>query len=80
MNNNERIETLLALILIRSFKDEPIVEAASALSIAGFTNVEIADILQTSPQTVTQLLYEKRKKTKSQRRPQKITPRVGNKK
>jgi len=70
-NENERIEALLALILVHSFKDEPMVEAASALSVASFTNVEIADLLQTSPQTVTQLLYEKRKKGKSRRQPQK---------
>ena len=64
-NQGERIETLLALILARSYKGEPVVEAASALSIAGFTNVEIADLLKTSPQTITQLLYEKRKKKAS---------------
>ncbi len=66
-NNDERIESLLALILARSFKGEPMVEAASALSVAGFTNVEIADLLRTSPQTITQVLYEKRKKKISKR-------------
>lgn len=70
-NENERIEALLALILTRSFKGEPMVGAASALSVAGFTNVEIADLLQTSPQTITQLLYEKRKKGGSRRQQQK---------
>ncbi len=59
---SERVEALLALILIQSFKGEPMAEKAAALSTAGFTNVEIADFLQTSPQTVTQLLYERRKK------------------
>ncbi|KPJ56976.1 hypothetical protein AMJ49_02945 [Parcubacteria bacterium DG_74_2] len=69
MNNNERIEALLALILIRSFKDENNkvdaenrVDAMEALSVAGFTNVEIANLFQTSAQTVTQSLYERRKK------------------
>lgn len=70
-NENERIEALLALVLVRSFKDEPMVGAASALSMAGFTNVEIADLLQTSPQTITQLLYEKRKKRRLRKQPKK---------
>lgn len=66
-NDNQRIEYLLALLLVRSYKGEPMVEAASALSIAGFTNVEIADLLQTSSGTVAQRLSEKRKKDKSKR-------------
>jgi predicted transcriptional regulator len=70
-NENERIEALLALILARSFKGESMAAPASALSVAGFTNVEIADLLQTSPQTITQLLYEKRKKRRLRKQLQK---------
>ena len=64
MKDNQRVEYLLALLLIRSYKGEPMVEAASALSLAGFTNIEIADLLQTSPNTVNQRLFEKRRKAK----------------
>jgi hypothetical protein len=37
-------------------------EKAMQLSLAGFTNVEIADLLRTTPGVVAQLLYQTRKK------------------
>jgi DNA-binding NarL/FixJ family response regulator len=54
-----RIERLLALLLIRDVKSKQ--ERAIQLNIAGFSNVEIADIMQTSNTTVAQFLYASRK-------------------
>jgi orotate phosphoribosyltransferase-like protein len=56
---NERVEKLLALLLVQNIKGKK--EQAVHLSLAGFSNVEIADILQTSNATISQLLYESRK-------------------
>jgi len=39
-------------------------EKALQLSIAGFTNVEIADLLQTTPAVIASLAYQARKKKK----------------
>ena len=62
MDSHEyKIERLLAAILLHSMKGESLKEKATLLSIVGFSNVEIADFLQTSSQTVRQYLYEKRK-------------------
>jgi predicted transcriptional regulator len=56
-----RIERLLVAILLHSMKGESLKEKATLLSIVGFSNVEIADFLQTSSQAVAQYIYEKRK-------------------
>lgn len=61
----ERVERLLALILIRDLKGQQ--EKATQLSVAGFSNVEIADILQTSSATVGNVLYMS-KKTKGKKK------------
>ncbi len=58
---NNRIERLLALILIGQMKGTSTKEKASRLSIAGFSNVEIADILQTTSSFVAHALYIDRK-------------------
>jgi len=65
-NSLERVERLLALLLIQDMNGQQ--EKAIQLSVAGFSNLEIADILQTSSATIAQLLYmskkEKAKKKK----------------
>jgi hypothetical protein len=58
-NSFERVEKLLALLLIQNMKGQQ--EKATHLSIAGFSNVEIANILQTSSGVIAQLLYTSRK-------------------
>lgn len=58
-SRNDRVERLLALMLVQNMKGKR--EKAVHLSLAGFSNVEIADILQTSNATISQLLYEARK-------------------
>lgn len=62
-NADEYIVNLLALILLSSLKGETLREKALWLSLAGFSNVEIADFLQTSAQVVANALSEARKKT-----------------
>jgi len=60
----ERDERLLALLLIHNMKGTTQAEKAMQLSLAGFTNVEIANLLQTTAKVVTQRLHEIRKKKK----------------
>jgi predicted transcriptional regulator len=57
----ERIERLLALLLIQNMKPAKTAAKARELSIAGFTNVEIADILGTTAAVISQSLYAARK-------------------
>lgn len=61
-DKNERIENLLAMLLIHTMKGSSLAEKALALSLAGFTNIEIANFLQTTPATITQSLYKRRKR------------------
>ena len=58
----DRTEKLLALLLIHSMKATTAAEKAFQLSLAGLSNVEIADLLDTSSQVIAQHLYTARKK------------------
>jgi predicted transcriptional regulator len=64
----QRLERLLALLLLQQMKTAPQREKAVQLSIAGFSNVEIADLLQTTGAVVRQYLYEARR-SKATRKP-----------
>ena len=64
--NQDRSERLLALILVETMRDSTQKQRAVRLRSAGFSNKEIAELLQTSPQGINQLLYEARK-SKAQR-------------
>jgi DNA-directed RNA polymerase specialized sigma24 family protein len=57
----DRVERLLALLLLQNMKTSSMATKATELSLAGFTNVEIADLLQTNTASVNQRLYEARK-------------------
>jgi len=57
----ERVERLLALVLVQNMKTANMAAKAKELSIAGFTNVEIADILGTTAAVIGQSLYAARK-------------------
>lgn len=57
----ERSERILALLLLQQMKGGTLKEKVVQLSLAGFSNLEIADIVQTTPGVVAQLLYESRK-------------------
>ena len=70
MASEDRVERLLALLLLQQVKAAPQREKALHLSIAGFTNTEIADLLQTTAGVVAQSLYEARRKPKTKRKSQ----------
>lgn len=57
-----RIERLLALLLLQDMKGATRAEKAVQLSVAGFTAVEIADMLDTRSAVVHQYLYLARKR------------------
>lgn len=59
-----RAEQILALLLLQSMKGATQAEKAVQLSVAGFTAVEIADLLQTNAAVIHQHLYAMRKKKK----------------
>jgi len=62
----DRVERLLALLLIQQLKTQR--DKIVQLSVAGFTNTEVADLLQTSAGVVASVLYETRKGKKKGRR------------
>jgi DNA-directed RNA polymerase specialized sigma24 family protein len=59
---SSRMERLLALLLLQGLKGATQEDKAVQLSIAGFTTVEIADILNTKAAVVRQHLYIARKR------------------
>ncbi len=67
-NTNDRIERLLVLLLLQSMKGSPQKEKVSHLNLAGFSNVEIAEFLQTSPSVVATLVYQAKKLAKPKKR------------
>jgi DNA-binding NarL/FixJ family response regulator len=61
MEVSDRTERLLALILLQQMKASPQRDKILQLSVAGFSNTEIADLLQTTSAVVAQSLYEVRR-------------------
>ena len=51
----------MALLLLQQVKSASQREKAKLLNLAGYSNVEIADLLETSPAVVANYLYEARK-------------------
>jgi hypothetical protein len=66
--NFERIERLLALILLHDLRDAPQGDKAKALSRAAFSNSEIAALLGTTPGSIGQLLYTARQKRSTKKK------------
>jgi len=62
--DNNRIESILVMILLNSLKGFKTSEKALQLSLAGLSNVEIANYLQINSATVANLLYQQRKSKK----------------
>jgi len=58
MENDDRIERLLALILLSQMKGSSQKEKVRILNLAGFSNVEIADIIETTSDKVAKSLYQ----------------------
>ena len=72
MDYSERTDKLLALLLLEQMGGVANHQKAMKLKLAGFTNVEIADILQTTSTAVSQLLYDaKNQKAKTRNKPAK---------
>lgn len=57
MDNNDRIEKLLALTLLSQMKGSSERDKALQLNLAGFSNLEIADLLETTTAVIRQYLY-----------------------
>jgi hypothetical protein len=68
MIEDNRTEKILAILLLNSIKGSPTGEKAHQLSLAGFTNIEIADLLETTTGHVAQSLYERKKKGKAKKK------------
>jgi hypothetical protein len=67
---NERGERLLVLLLLQNLKQAPLKEKILQLNLAGFSNIEIAEFLQTTPAIVGKELalskdFGKQRKRKS---------------
>ena len=75
----DRAEKLLALVLLQQIKAAPQRDKIVQLSLAGFTNTEIADLLQTTTAVVSQSLYEA-KKNKGKKKAKKKTNKKAKKK
>ena len=67
MPEQNRTERLLALILLAQHKSSSQQDRTRLLSLAGFSNLEIADILETTAAVVSQNLYIARKKPASKK-------------
>ena len=63
----DRIEKLLALILLELMKGTSQAVKIRRLNLAGFTNAEIADFLETKASVVAVRLSESRKRNKKQK-------------
>ena len=63
----DRIEKLLSLILLELMKGTSQAVKIRRLNLAGFTNAEIADFLETKAAVVAVRLSESRKKNKKQK-------------
>lgn len=61
MEKTDRAERLLALLLLQDMKGLPQRDKIRQLNVAGFSNFEIADILQTNTAVVAQSLYQLRR-------------------
>lgn len=64
IESNERVEKLLSLILLQAMKDDSQKKKIEVLNKSGFSNVEIADILETSSSVVAKELSINRSKKK----------------
>jgi DNA-binding NarL/FixJ family response regulator len=62
MAESDRSERLLALLLLQNMKSTSAQQKIVQLNVAGFSNVEIADILQTTSAAVAQSLYASSRK------------------
>lgn len=69
MEKTDRTDKLLALILLQGMKSATLFEKVHQLNLAGFTNLEIANILQLKSDLVSDALYRARRGTSRERKP-----------
>ncbi len=67
--NGERIEGLLLAILLQLMRGMNQGEKIHLLNVAGLSNVEIADMVETTPDVVASTIYALRKKPKRKKAP-----------
>ena len=60
----DRIERLLALLLLQGMKGSSQRDKAVQLSLAGFSNAEIADLLQTGATVIASTLSQARRRNR----------------
>ncbi len=61
MESTTRQERLLVALLLQSMKGTPLKEKVKVLSMAGFSNIEIANLLEIPAHNVSQYIYDARK-------------------
>ena len=76
MADVDRMEKVLALLLLRNMGSSSQGEKITQLSLAGFSNMEIADLLQTTSQVVAQSLYAARQSRAKRRNRGKVAEKV----
>lgn len=64
----DRMERLLVLILLQTMKESSLGEKIEQLNIAGFSNIQIAEFLQTTPGAVGVQLHRSKKSQKPRSR------------
>ena len=64
---NDRIERLLVLILLQSMKESSQADKIYQLNMAGFSNIQIAEFLQTTPSVVAVQLHHSKKDNTSKK-------------
>ena len=61
MESTTRQERLLVALLLQSMKGTPLKERVRVLNMAGFSNIEIANLLEIPAHNASQYLYDTRK-------------------
>ncbi len=80
MIDSNRAEILLALLLMQQMKNASQSDKILQLNIAGFSNIEIANILETTSAVVSQSLYSSRRVGSSKKKKKKSNKKVKKKK
>ncbi len=66
-DKKDRTEQILAVLLINSLKGATVADKVKQLNLAGFSNIEVADLLETTTNHVAQALFKAKKKPKSKK-------------
>lgn len=61
-NEFEKIERLLTLILLENIRDRKTDDKVKILNTVGFSNIEVAELLNIKPQVVANYLFKAKKK------------------